>query len=102
MQYDFSLQEAVDVILHEDGWMQGNNFDKNTFLSYDRINNCFVLDNVWFRTDFIDDELCKKTIEVWNTIIDLFADTNLTSQKYRFISCLSLDSVRGTGSYINR
>ena len=29
MQYDFSLQEAVDVILHEDGWMQGNNFDKN-------------------------------------------------------------------------
>lgn len=72
------------------------------FLSYDRINNCFVLDNVWFRTDFIDDELCKKTIEVWNIIIDLFADTNLTSQKYRFISCLSLDSVRGTGSYINR
>lgn len=50
----------------------------------------------------MDDELCKKTIEVWNTIIDLFADTNLTSQKYRFISCLSLDSVRGTGSYINR
>lgn len=27
------------------------------FLSYDRINNCFVLDNVGFRTDFIDDEL---------------------------------------------
>lgn len=72
------------------------------FLSYDRINNCFVLDNVWFRTDFIDDELCKKTIDVWNTIIDLFADTNLTSQKYRFISCLSLDSVSGTDSYVNR
>lgn len=72
------------------------------FLSYGRANNYFVLDNVWFRTDFIDDELCKKTIEAWNTIIDLFADTNLTSQKYRFISCLSLDSVRGTGSYINR
>lgn len=102
MQYDFSLQEAVDVMLHEDGWMQGNNFDKNTFLSYGRANNYFVLNNVWFRTDFIDDELCKKTIEAWNTIIDLFADTNLTSQKYRFISCLSLDSVRGTGSYINR
>lgn len=50
----------------------------------------------------MDDELCKKTIEVWNTIIDLFADTNLTNQKYWFISCLSLDSVRGTGSYINR
>lgn len=72
------------------------------FLSYGRANNYFVLDNVGFRTDFMDDELCKKTIEVWNTIIDLFADTNLTSQKYRFISCLSLDSVRGTGSYINR
>lgn len=39
MQYDFSLQEAVDVMLHEDGWMQGNNFDKNTFLSYGRANN---------------------------------------------------------------
>ncbi len=50
----------------------------------------------------MDDELCKKTIEVWNTIIDLFADTNLTSQKYRFISCLSLDSVSGTDSYVNR
>lgn len=32
----------------------------------------------------------------------LFTATNLTNQKYRFISCLSLDSVRGTGSYINR
>lgn len=72
------------------------------FLSYGRANNYFVLDNVGFRTDFMDDELCKKTIEMWNTIIDLFVDTNLTSQKYRFISCLSLDSVRGTGSYINR
>lgn len=72
------------------------------FLSYGRANNYFVLDNVGFRTDFMDDELCKKTIEVWNTIIDLFADTNLTSQKYRFISCLSLDSVSGTDSYVNR
>lgn len=60
----FSLQEAVDVMLHEDGWMQGNNFDKNTFLSYGRANNYFVLNNAGFRTDFIDDELCKKTIEV--------------------------------------
>jgi hypothetical protein len=34
MQYDFSLQEAVDVMLHEDGWMQGNNFDKNTFFCH--------------------------------------------------------------------
>ena len=57
MQYDFSLQEAVDVILHEDGWMQGNNFDKNTFLSYGRANNYFVLSNAGFRTDFMDDEL---------------------------------------------
>jgi hypothetical protein len=72
------------------------------FLSYGRANNYFVLDNVGFRTDFMDDELCKKTIEVWNTIIDLFADTNLTSQKYRFISYLSLDSVSGTDSYVNR
>lgn len=102
MQYDFSLQEAVDVMLHEDGWMQGNNFDKNTFLSYGRANNYFVLNNAGFRTDFMDDELCKKTIEVWNTIIDLFADTNLTNQKYWFIDYLCLNSVRDTGSYINR
>lgn len=27
------------------------------FLSYDRINNCFVLNNAGFRTDFMDDEL---------------------------------------------
>ena len=30
MQYDFSLQEAVDVMLHGEGWMWCNNFNKNT------------------------------------------------------------------------
>ena len=34
------------------------------FLSYGRANNYFVLNNAGFRTDFMDDELCKKTIEV--------------------------------------
>lgn len=99
MQYDFTFEEALKVLYNSEGWVQGERFNKNTFLSYDEKLDCFVLNVVDAADNEVKDVKCDRTLAVWNSIRDVANDEYLTSQKYRFIGVLCADAILGLGSF---
>ena len=98
MLYNFTLEEAMKVLYNEEGWVQGERFGKNTYIAYDKKEDCFVL-NAVNAEDHVDPKLSDSTLAVWGSISDITIDKYLVGQKYRFIGVLCYDSVVGVGNF---
>lgn len=100
LRYDFSLDEAIDVLRSREGWIQGKGFPQDMFMAYDKVNDCFVLNNVSKdQLVTVDDELGKNTRMAWDTIEAAKKDEFLVNKRYRFIGMLCYDSVLGLGNF---
>ena len=99
MQYDFTFEEALKVLYNNEGWVQGEKFNKNTFLSYDEKQHCFVLNLVNSNRDNVMNTKGENTLATWGSVRDVAIDEYLTNQKYRFIGVLCSDAVLGAGSF---
>lgn len=98
MVYDLTFEEAVDVLQSKIGWVQGENFNKDEYLSIDRSKNVFiknVTDNKHFGR--VWDRCCDQTREIYTDI--KFMPEEMRKQKYRFILVLNPDSIKGIGVY---
>ena len=83
MLYNFTFEEAMKVLYNEEGWVQGERFGKNTYIAYDKKEDCFVL-NAVNAEDHVDPKLSDSTLAVWGSISDITIDKYLVGQKYRF------------------
>lgn len=101
MQYDFTFEEALKVLYNSEGWVQGERFNKNTFLSYDEKLDCFVLNAVDPNRDNVMDTNGENTLATWDSVRTVATDKYLAEQKYRFIGVLCSDAVLGIGSFEN-
>ena len=98
MVYDLTFDEAIDVLQSKIGWVQGENFNKDEYLSIDRSKNVFiknVADNTYYGR--VWDRCCKQTREIYTDI--KFMPEEMKIQKYRFILVLNQDSINGIGVY---
>lgn len=67
MLYNFTFEEAMKVLYNEEGWVQGERFGKNTYIAYDKKEDCFVL-NAVNAEDHVDPKLSDSTLAVWGSI----------------------------------
>lgn len=70
MLYNFTFEEAMKVLYNEEGWVQGERFGKNTYIAYDKKEDCFVL-NAVNAEDHVDPKLSDSTLAVWGSISDI-------------------------------
>lgn len=98
MIYDFTFEEALKVLYNEEGWIQGEQFRKNTYIAYDKKEDCFVL-NAVNAGSCMDPKLNDSTLAVWGSISDITIDKYLVGQKYRFIGVLDVDAVLCVGNF---
>jgi len=91
MVFDLTFDEAMDILKNEIGWVQGENFDENEYLTIDRVKNVLI-------KNVADDRRCGyQTKEIWTD--KKFIQDEMKTQKYRFILVLNENSVRGVGVY---
>jgi len=97
MVYDLTFEEAIDVLQSKVGLVQGENFNKNEYLSIDRVRGDFIK-NVVDDTHLIVWNKCSdQTREIYTDI--KFMPEEMRTQKYRFIFVLNPDAIKGTGAF---
>ena len=98
MVYDLTFDEAMDVLENRIGWVQGENFSKDEFLTIDPTSNRIIRNTVKGNTIGCIQNYCgSQTREIWSDIEHMQEEMRI--QKYRFILVLNPDSIRGEGAF---
>ena len=101
MIYDLTFDEAMDVLENRIGWVQGENFSKDEFLTIDPSSNCIIRNTIKAYTcpGCIQNYWGSQTREIWSDVEHM--QEEMRTQKYRFILVLNPDSIRGEGVFFH-
>ena len=101
MIYDLTFDEAMDVLENRIGWVQGENFSKDEFLTIDPSSNCIIRNTIKANTcpGCIQNYRGSQTREIWSDVEHM--QEEMRTQKYRFILVLNPDSIRGEGAFFH-